>query len=179
VKRITSRIRAAIGAATFVAFASPAAAQRPAPAAGPGLRGGLPGYLAEHPQALSLNDEQTARLRTVAQWLERSNSALREQVRSALGGRTARELTAEQRYQLGRQVRPLRDQLRANHVSAVDSVHAILTPDQWQRLGERRMAMRAWRGGFMRGRMGLMRGRARFGFRGGPWGLWWGWRRPG
>jgi hypothetical protein len=173
VRQILTKLRAAMGAATVVAFVSPAAAQGP-PRAGPGSRVSLPARLAERAQALSLNDDQTARLRTIAQWMERSDSSLRGQVRAAMSGGTSRELNAEQRYQLMKQVRPIMDQVRANRLAALDSVHAVLTAEQWQKLGERQMRMRAWgrrpMGGFARGR---------FRFRGGPWGLWWGWRRPG
>lgn len=168
------QVRAAIGAATLVACSAPLAAQGPARAGRPGVRGNLPGYLADHPQALTLTDAQAARLRTIAQWLDQSDSSLRSQVRAALGGRSRRGMSAEQRYQLSLQMRPLTSQLRANRMAMVDSVHAVLTADQWQRLDERRMSARDWGRGFRRGFA-----RGRFGFRRGPpgWGLPW-WRRP-
>ena len=175
-KRFASKAGAAIGAAAALAVASPAAAQGPSrgPGPRPGFRGEMVGYLAQHPQSLNLDDHQAARLRTISSWLKQSDSSLRGQIRAALGGKTFRELSAEQRYQQSRQIRPLTEQLRANRFAAVDSLHAVLTPDQWQRLGERRTAARAWGRGF---RHGFARGR--FGFRRGPpgWGSPW-WRRP-
>lgn len=167
-KRFASTAAAAIAAAAALAVASPAAAQGRGPARGPashpGFRGGMVGYLAAHPQTLNLNDQQAARLRSIASWLERSDSSLRGQVRAAMAGRIPRDLPAEQRYQLARQLRPLHEQLRATRLAAVDSLHAVLTADQWQRLDERRMAARAWGRGFRRGYA-----RGRFGFPGGPW----------
>lgn len=177
-REFPSKVRAAIGAAAALALASPAAAQGPARGAGPrpAQRGGMVGYLAQHPQSLNLDDQQAARLRSIASWLEQSDSSLRGQIRAALGGKNFRGLSAEQRYQLSRQVRPLTEQLRVNRFAAADSLHAVLTADQWQRLGERRMAARGWGRGF---RHGFARGR--FGFRGGRWGRGAGarWLRPG
>ncbi len=162
---ISNRMRAAMGAVTVVVFASPLVAQgRPAPMRR-AVQGGVAGYLAAHPDALGLNDQQTARLRRVAQWLEQSDSSLRSQVRAAFGGKRPADLTAEQRYQAMKQIQPLTDQLTANRRAAMDSVHAILTADQFQRLGQRGMDLRAWGRGYARGFA-----RGRFGFRSGPWG---------
>jgi len=174
VRSLGMKVRAAIGAATLVACSAPLAAQGPARAGRPGMRGNLPGYLADHPQTLNLSEAQAARLRAIAQWLEQSDSSLRAQVRAALGGRSLRGISAEQRYQLSLQMRPLNAQLRANRLTMVDSLHAVLTADQWQRLDERRMSAGAWDRGFRRGFA-----RGRFGFRRGPpgWGSPW-WRRP-
>jgi hypothetical protein len=167
------KVRAVIGAATLVACGAPLAAQGPARAGRPGMRANLPGYLADHPQTLNLSDAQAARLRTIAQWLDQSDSSLRSQLRAALGGRSRRGMTAEQRYQLSLQMRPLTAQLRANRLAMVDSVHAVLSTDQWQRLDERRMSAWDWGRGFRRGFA-----RGRFGYRRGPgWGPPW-WRRP-
>jgi plasmid stability protein len=164
-KQLVSRAGAAIGAVAALAVASPAAAQGPGgPGPRQGVRGGIVSYLAQHPQTLNLDDQQASRLRAVAAWLERSDSSLRGQLRAALAGKRLRDLSAEQRYQLSLQLRPLREQMRVNRYAAVDSLHAVLTADQWQRLGERRMAARAWGRGFQRGFA-----RGRFGFRGGPW----------
>ncbi len=176
--RFANRMRATIGAATVLAFASPLAAQgRPAPLRR-AMQGGVAGYLAAHPDALGLSDAQTARLRRVAQWLEQNDSTLRGQMRAAFGGKRPVDLTAEQRYQAMKQIQPLADQMTANRRAAMDSVHTILTPDQFQRLGERAMAMRAWGRGFARGFA-----RGRLGFRARPWGrgdgFWGGMRWPG
>jgi Spy/CpxP family protein refolding chaperone len=179
-KRFASRVGGAIGAVAALAVASPAAAQGPGRGPGPGpgprhgFRGGVIGYLAEHPQSLNLNDQQTARLRTIAAWMERSDSSLRGQIRAAMGGKNLRQLSAEQRYQLSKQMRPLREQMQAKRYAAVDSLHAVLTADQFEQLGQRRMAARAWGRGFRRGFA-----RGRFGFRGGPWGGRGGWMRGG
>jgi len=174
VKHLGTKVRAAIGAASLVVFTTPLSAQGPARPGRPGMRGNLPGYLADHPQTLNLSDAQAARLRVLAQWLEQSDSSLRGQVRAAMGGGNRRGMTAEQRYQLSVQLRPLTAQLRANRLAMVDSLHAVLTADQWQRLDERHMAGRAWGRGFRRGFA-----RGRFGFRRGPpgWGPAW-WRQP-
>ncbi len=174
-RQVTSRIRALAGVATLVAVATPAAAQGPGRGAGPLMRGNIAGYLVQHPQALSLSDEQTARLRTIASWLDQSDSSLRGQIRAALGGRSVRGMNAEQRYQLMRQIRPLTEQLRANRLATVDSLHAVLSAEQFQQLADRRLAARAWGRGYLRGFA-----RGRFGFRGRPrdWGPWMMWRRP-
>jgi hypothetical protein len=147
---MVTKLRAVLGAAAVVASAAPLAAQGPGPAGrpGPGMRGGLARYLADHPQSLDLNDAQTARLRRVAQWAERADSGVHAQMKSARGTTAPRDLSAEQRYQLMRQMRPLADQLRTTHYAVVDSLHAILTPVQWQRLDDQRMGMR--RGAAMR-----------------------------
>ncbi len=162
---LVTKVRAATGAAILLALASPLAAQaRPEPF-GRAMRGGIAGYLAAHPDALGLSDQQTARLRRVAQWLDQSDSSLRSQMRALFGAKRPADLTAEQRYQAMKQIQPLADRIRDNRRAVADSVHAILTADQFQRLGERATAMRAWGRGYARGFA-----RGRFGFRPGPWG---------
>jgi Spy/CpxP family protein refolding chaperone len=171
--RLMSRTGAAIGVVAALAMASPAAAQGPGPGPGraqrpgprSGVRGGIVGFLAEHPQSLNLNDQQAARLRTIAAWMERSDSTLRGQMRAAMAGKNMRQLSAEERYQLSKQMRPLRAQMQASRYAVQDSLHAVLTPDQWQQLSQRGTAARAWGRGY---RSGFARGR--FGMRGGPWG---------
>ena len=94
----------------------------------------VPRYLADHARALHLNAKQLDRVRKVAAQLDSSNAPLHTQWQQVTGGRPLRGMDPAQRRSLAPQLQPITQQLRANNEAALDSVDAILTPPQPQRL---------------------------------------------
>jgi hypothetical protein len=94
----------------------------------------VPRYLADHARALQLNAKQLDRVRKVAERLDSANAPLHTQWQQVTGGRPLRGMGPAQRRSLAPQLQPITQQLRANNEAALDSVDAILTPAQQQRL---------------------------------------------
>ncbi len=93
-----------------------------------------PRYLANHARALHLTPKQIDRVREVANWLDTVNAPLRAQWQQVTGGRPLRAMEPAQRRSLAPQLQPIVQQLKANNEAALDSVDAILTPQQQDRL---------------------------------------------
>jgi hypothetical protein len=94
----------------------------------------VPRYLANHARALNLNAKQLDRVRKVADQLDSANAPLHGQWQQVTGGRPVRGMDSTERQALAPQLQPITRQLRANNEAALDSVDAILTPQQQQRL---------------------------------------------
>jgi Spy/CpxP family protein refolding chaperone len=107
---------------------APAADSAPVPISG------VPEYLAAHPRALNLTPKQVDRVHKVRIWLRGEDSTLRVQWRQITGGRAVRSMPPAERRRLAPQLQPVLQQLRANNAAALDSVDAILTPAQQQKL---------------------------------------------
>jgi len=117
------------------------------PATAPVPTTGVPQYLLTHPRVLNLTPKQTDRIRAVQVWLQGQDSSLRAQWQQLTGGRALRAIPPAERRSLAPQIQPIAQQLRANSAAALDSVDAILSPAQQQRLqaalAEYRERMRA------------------------------------
>ncbi len=117
------------------AAAGQAAADTGKPAAAAPVRTtGVPEYLATHARALNLTPKQVDRIGKVRVWLRGQDSTLRAQWRQVTGGRAVRSMPPAERRRLQPQLQPLMQQLKANSAAALDSVDAILTPEQQQKL---------------------------------------------
>jgi hypothetical protein len=133
-------------AALALALAAGASAQNPPtprqapprPTAAQVTGGGTAQYLAENPQVLNLNPTQVARIRKVAARVDSANAPLTAQWQQLTGGRALRELPPADRRRMAPQLQPLMQQMRANNEAGVDSVDAILTPEQQERLANLR-----------------------------------------
>jgi LTXXQ motif family protein len=104
------------------------------PAAAPVQTTGVPEYLATHPRVLNLTPKQVDRIGKVRVWLHGQDSTLRGQWQQLTGGRPLRGMQPAERRRLAPQLQPIMQQLRANSAAALDSVDAILTPQQQQKL---------------------------------------------
>jgi hypothetical protein len=115
---------------------NPAAAGRnaPRPTAGQVVGGGTAQYLVENPGVLHLTPVQVERIRKVSTKVEELNTPVWSQIERLTGGRPFRELPPADRRRVGPQVRPLLLQLQANNTMSLDSIEAILTPDQTNQL---------------------------------------------
>jgi hypothetical protein len=103
-------------------------------AAQPTPSSSVPRYLANHARALRLNAKQVDRIRKVADRLDSANTPLHAQWQQLTGGRPLRSIEPAQRRTLAPQLQPIMQQLKANNTAALDSVDAILTPQQQERL---------------------------------------------
>jgi hypothetical protein len=114
----------------------PAQAAQPAPAAQPAQQLGnvITRYLVDSPQVLNLAPKQVERVRKQLARLDSTDAPLRAQWQHVAGGRSLRDLTPVERRRLGPQLQPIMQQLRTNNQAALDSVDAILTPEQQTRL---------------------------------------------
>ena len=115
---------------------APADSMKPAAAAAGQLvpPTGVPGYVAGHARALHLTPKQVDRVHKVHVWLVGADSAARSQWKDLTGGRTLRAMDPAERRRLAPQLQPIMQQLRTNNTAALDSVDAILTPPQQQKL---------------------------------------------
>lgn len=107
-------------------------------------------YLVDSPQVLNLTPKQVDRVRKQLARVDSADAPLRSQWQQITGGRSLRDLTPVERRRLGPQLQPIIQQLRTNNQAALDSVDAILTPEQQTRLaalraeyGQRIQARRA------------------------------------
>lgn len=127
----------------------------PRPTAQEASGGGTAQYLADNPQVLNLNPTQVARIRKVATRVDSLNTPLRAQWQQLTGGQPLRAMPPAERRRLAPRLQPLMQQMRANNEMGVDSVDAILTPDQQQQLAnlreEYRERLQARRGAMRRG----------------------------
>jgi len=140
-------------AATLAAQNPPAAApgqNPPRPTAGQVVGGGTAQYLVANPGVLNLTPVQIERIRKVSTKVEELNAPVRTRIEQLTGGRPFRELPPADRRRVGPQLQPVMQQLRANNEASLDSIEAILTPEQTSRLEslreefkERREARRA------------------------------------
>jgi hypothetical protein len=112
------------------------AAARPAPVQGmpAALLGGIPHYLTGHPQLLHLTPKQVDRVQKLAATQDSVTAPLREQWQQVTGGRPLREIPVRERRGLARQLQPIMRQARVADEAALDSVNAILTPQQQEQL---------------------------------------------
>jgi LTXXQ motif family protein len=118
----------AAGGATADTSKPAAAATAPVPTTG------VPEYLVSHPRVLNLSPKQVDRIKKVHEWLRGQDSTLRGQWQQVTGGRSLRSMPPADRHRLQPQLQPIMQQLRANSAAALDSVDAILTPQQQQKL---------------------------------------------
>ena len=130
---------AALVAGGFVFAAALAAQQPPAPPASTNpprppvaqaVGGSTAEFLAQHPQVLQLTAVQVQRVAKVANWVDALNTPVHNRMQAITGGRRLLDLTPAERRRVGPQLRPLLEQIRANNASSLDSIEAILTPDQ-------------------------------------------------
>jgi len=110
------------------------AGQAAMPQAGRPAAGGTARYLADHPQVLDLTPVEQARIRKLAAHEDSANAPLRAQMQQLTGGRPIRELPPAERRRLAPQLRDVMQQMHANDAAELDSVAAILTPEQANRL---------------------------------------------
>lgn len=155
------RERAWVMAAALLLAAAPALAQEPAPR-DRGEHGRVPlGAILEHRAELGLTDEQVGRLAAIGVDLRARTAPLRERMRAAMAdmpvprpraGRGARGARAprgervaprpmmpEQRAAMrerARELRPVREEIRAIQLEAREQARAVLTEDQQRRLRE-------------------------------------------
>ncbi len=101
------------------------------------------GYLASAPDSMHLTPAQRGRLVKVREWLRSQNAPLRDSVRAVTGGRAFRTIPPAERRQLQPRLAPLMERMRANDAAALDSVDAVLTPQQQARLRELRAEYRS------------------------------------
>jgi Spy/CpxP family protein refolding chaperone len=94
---------------------------------------------------LGLTADQQARWKAVHDQLQQQNAPLRDELRQLLGGKTLRDLTPDERASLRPKIQPIMQQLRDNDRKARDQIDAMLTPEQRQKLEQRRSARRAGR----------------------------------
>jgi hypothetical protein len=124
--------------AAALAAQNPRAAARgqnpPRPTAGQVVGGGTAQYLVANPGVLNLTPVQVERIRKVSTRVEEMNAPVRTQVEQLTGGRPFRELPPADRRRVGPQLRPLLQQLQTNNEMSLDSIEAILTPEQTNRL---------------------------------------------
>jgi hypothetical protein len=127
-----------MGARPLAAQASggPATAGQAAPAQGmPAvLLGGVPHYLAGHPQVLHLTPKQVDRVQKLVAAQDSVTAPLRAEWQQVTGGRPLREIPLRERRRMARQLQPIMQQARATDETALDSVNAILTPQQQEQL---------------------------------------------
>jgi len=118
----------------------PPRAAQPAQAAQPGQQLGnvITRYLVDSPQVLNLTPKQLDRVRKQLARLDSTDAPLRAQWQQITGGRSPRDLTPVERRRLGPQLQPILQQLRTNNQAALDSLDAILTPEQQARLASLR-----------------------------------------
>ncbi len=130
--------------------AAPAAAaqnQQPEEGIGPAEPGTqVTDYLAAAPDSLHLTPAQRARLAKVREWLRSANTPLRDSIRTVTGGRAFRTIPPAERRQMAPRLQPLMARMRANGTAALDSVDAVLTPEQQAKLRELRAEYRAHHG---------------------------------
>jgi hypothetical protein len=105
-----------------------------ATASQPTATSSVPRYLTNHARALHLTGKQVDRIRGVANRLDSTNAPLHAQWHQLTGGRPLRAMEPAQRRILAPQLQPIQQQLKANNATALDSVDAILTPQQQEHL---------------------------------------------
>ncbi len=98
--------------------------------------------LVNRPQMLDLTPAQVELARRIQAWVDSLNAPLQQQMQQALGGRTMRDMTPEERQQLMPTLTPIMQQLRANGNRALDSLRAALNPAQQARLDSLRAQQR-------------------------------------
>lgn len=138
-------------AAALAAQQPPAARERPSrPTVAQVVGGGTAQYLVENPRVLQLTPVQVQRVAKVAHRVDSLNAPVRSQLQALTGGRPIREMDPAERRRLAPQLQPLVQQLSQNDAMSLDSIEAILTPEQTARLEamraeykERREARRA------------------------------------
>ena len=111
------------------------AARQPAvqqPMAQPG--GILARYLVDSPQVLNLTPKQMDRIKKLRASVDSTEAPLRAQWQQVTGGRGLRDLAPAERRQLAPQLQPIMQRLRAMNQAAMDSLDAVLTPQQQERL---------------------------------------------
>jgi hypothetical protein len=98
------------------------------------LLGGVPHYLAGHPQVLHLTPKQVDRVQKLVAAQDSVTAPLRAEWQQVTGGRPLREIPLRERRRMARQLQPIMQQARATDETALDSVNAILTPQQQEQL---------------------------------------------
>jgi len=122
-------------ATTLLAQQPPPGRERnPRPTAAQVTGGGTAQYLVENPQLLQLTPVQVKRVTKVANRVDSLNAPVRNQLQALTGGRPIRELTPAERRRLAPQLQPLVQQMQQNNAMSLDSVEAILTPEQTTQL---------------------------------------------
>ncbi len=115
------------------------AARQPAvqqPLAQPG--GILARYLVDSPQVLNLTPKQMDRIKKLRASVDSTEAPLRAQWQQITGGRGLRDLSPAERRQLAPRLQPIMQQLRGMNQAAMDSLDAVLTPQQQERLASLR-----------------------------------------
>jgi len=98
------------------------------------LLGGVPHYLAGHPQVLHLTPKQVDRVQKLVAAQDSVTAPLRAEWQQVTGGRPLREIPVRERRRMARQLQPIMQQARATDETALDSVNAILMPQQQEQL---------------------------------------------
>jgi hypothetical protein len=120
--------------ALAIAAPRPLAAQA-APAAGTQVGGGgVAKYLVNNPRVLNLDAKQVERVRKIVSWVDSVDAPLRAQWQQVTGGRAVRAMDPAERRRLAPQLQPILRQLQANNEMTLDSIDALLTPEQQTRL---------------------------------------------
>lgn len=136
------RLGTALGFAGLV-VAGALAAQNPPAAATPNapppraaqvVGGGAAQYLVENPSVLHLTPVQIERIRKVSAKVDSLNAPVRAQMQQLTGGRPFREMQPAERRRIAPQLQQLMQQVRANGDLSLDSVEAVLTPEQTSQL---------------------------------------------
>ena len=97
-------------------------------------QGGPAQYLAEHPEALNLTPTQVARIRKVAARTDSANAPLLAERQQLTRGQQIRDMPPEERRRAAPQLRNVMQRHQNINDASLDSVEAILTPEQANRL---------------------------------------------
>jgi Spy/CpxP family protein refolding chaperone len=119
------RITSAFLFAVFVIAGRPAAAQRPSR-----------NWAADSAafESLGLTADQRNKIKAIREQAQQQNAPLREQLQQALGGKSFRDLTHEERESLRPKIEPIRKQMMENRRKAHEQINAILTHEQREKL---------------------------------------------
>jgi len=128
------RQMAPVAALAALAVTTALAAQAPAAAAAQQAGGGAARYLAEHPEILNLTPVQQQRIRKLAAHGDSANAPLRSQMQQLTRGQQLRDMPPAERRRAAPQIRSVMQQMHANDEAELDSVSAVLTPEQANRL---------------------------------------------
>jgi Spy/CpxP family protein refolding chaperone len=85
-------------------------------------------------EQLGLTPDQRDKIHQIRDQVEQQNAPLREQMQQALGGKSFRDLTPEERESFRPKIEPIRKQMMENRRKAHEQINAILTSEQREKL---------------------------------------------
>jgi Spy/CpxP family protein refolding chaperone len=85
-------------------------------------------------ESLGLTADQRDKIKAIREQVQQQNAPLREQLQQALGGKSFRDLTHEERESLRPKIEPIRKQMMENRRKAHEQINAILTHEQREKL---------------------------------------------